>query len=553
MTEWIWESLATTSLLVVAILLIRRPMARLFGPVAAYWLWLIPAMRLFLPPFEQEIAVPASAFDTAAIGIAGETGNAVPPPALGSSGLDELSVSHWSQSIEAAWPEFAFIIWLSGAALIFLIQMLRYVSMRDILLAEATDLGEVGGVKLIESDQIKGPLAFGLFRRYIAVPLDFAKIFSAQERELALAHEMAHHKSGDLFANFVGFIVLCLTWFNPFSWIAWNAFRFDQEAACDARVLEGRDGAAKQAYGRTLARAAHHPAPAFAIALGSPKTIIARLRNLTMKDISKKRRLVGKLGVVAALAITLPLTATIFEIPVAAQDDTTADKSAEKQAEKRTVIITKKRDGKEGEAPSDIKISIDGEDIDLTGDKDTPFVKSIKRDGKLIVLRTNKELSDVDFDKLVSEAEASLQDIEWSEKEGAPADGKGVKVKIFREKDGDKKSTSTISRTFSYSSDAPLSEASSSVVFSVNGDAGDLDDTDECVESRIGALSGSSGKGEKASKIVTIFCGKPVSEETRKSTLQSLKRFRGKHNIVAKLKTPQPPEAPQPPEPPAEK
>ena len=80
----------------------------------------------------------------------------------------------------------------------------------------------------------------------VALPPGFFRNFNERERELALAHEIAHHKSGDLLVNLFAFGLLCLHWFNPLAWIAWRAFRFDQEAACDARVLGATIAAGEQ-------------------------------------------------------------------------------------------------------------------------------------------------------------------------------------------------------------------------------------------------------------------------------------------------------------------
>src|SRR3546814_2921966 len=44
------DTMLTTALLVLAVLLIRKPFARHFGARLTYSLWLIPALRLILPP-----------------------------------------------------------------------------------------------------------------------------------------------------------------------------------------------------------------------------------------------------------------------------------------------------------------------------------------------------------------------------------------------------------------------------------------------------------------------------------------------------------------------
>ncbi|MEY4889909.1 MAG: hypothetical protein RIQ75_1039 [Pseudomonadota bacterium] len=65
----------------------------------------------------------------------------------------------------------------------------------------------------------------------VVVPADFADRYDAAEQRFALAHEVTHHRRGDLIANFAGLAVLALHWFNPVAHIAWRAFRMDQEPA----------------------------------------------------------------------------------------------------------------------------------------------------------------------------------------------------------------------------------------------------------------------------------------------------------------------------------
>jgi len=310
--------------------------------------------------------------------------------------------------------------------LLFMVQMIRYAAMRDDLLSEATDIAVVDGVKIVASDQVAGPLAFGLFHRVIAVPQDFTKAYSPAERDLAIAHEMAHHKSGDLFANLAAFIILCLQWFNPVAWISWNAFRFDQEAACDARVLAGKGPEERAMYGKALAKTAFDGVPTFATALNSPKTIIERLRRITMKDTSNTRRSLGKIGIITAAAIILPLTATI--VPAVVAQDKVATEEGKPEAVKREVRI--------------IKLKRDGETVDIVGhDAMGGEVTKVERDGKTFIFRTDKKLSPEEVEKLIDGAEKSREEAEdvavqadsAKDAEGnTPAPGKIRRVETIR-------------------------------------------------------------------------------------------------------------------------
>jgi len=396
METWLFDSLLVTTLLMVAILMVRRPVAKMFGPGVAYALWLIPAARLLMPSIEGA--------PMAAAGEAQWVRDAVRESIL--SGVPSSTTAN--QTIVAAneipaatidWAALGVTFWLGGAALFFIIQMIRYASMRDDLLSEASEIANIDGVSVVASDQVAGPLAFGLFKRYIAVPQDFTKTYSPAERELALAHEMAHHKSGDLFANLAAFIILCLQWFNPIAWMSWNAFRFDQEAACDARVLAGKGAEERAIYGQALARTAFDGVPTFATALNSPKTIIERLRRLTMKDASTKRRMFGKIGVIAAAAIILPLTATIVPAVVAQESEKPTEEAQKPETVKRHVKV--------------IRLNRDGKDVHVIAhDGDGKEVTKLDRDGKTFIFRTDKKLSEDEVEKMVAEAEKSRAEAE---------------------------------------------------------------------------------------------------------------------------------------------
>ena len=389
MQTWLFDSLLVTTVLMGAVLLVRRKVARLFGPGVAYALWLIPAARLLMPSIEGAAAPVAQSGP----GVS----DAVRESILASVSSPDTMADTASKSIAAAVDLTALGVtfWLGGAALFFIIQMIRYASMRDDLLSEAAEIANIDGVRVIASDQVAGPLAFGLFKRYIAVPQDFAKSYSPAERELAIAHEMAHHKSGDLFVNLAAFIILCLQWFNPIAWMSWNAFRFDQEAACDARVLAGKGAEERAIYGQALAKTAFDGLPTFATALNSPKTIIERLRRLSMKDASNTRRSLGKLGILAAAAIILPLTATI--VPAVDAQDSIAQSAADAapKTDKKVTII---------------KINKDGKTVDIIGDEgDGKEVTRIERDGKTFIFRTDKKLSQEEVEAMIDRAQESRE------------------------------------------------------------------------------------------------------------------------------------------------
>ena len=177
-------------------------------------------------------------------------------------------------------------------------------------LAENPVVAEVVATALIATAAAPGPLAFGLVRRYVAFPRDFADRYDADECELALAHEIGHHQRGDLFANWVALIVLALHWFNPVAWHAFRRFRADQELANDARVLAGRSAVDRHIYACAIVKAAHGGAVSAACHLHTITDLKGRLRMLTNTRLSRTRRATGAVAILGAVTAGLIVTAS---------------------------------------------------------------------------------------------------------------------------------------------------------------------------------------------------------------------------------------------------
>ncbi|HEU0310947.1 MAG TPA: M56 family metallopeptidase [Sphingomicrobium sp.] len=320
MTDWLLGTLLATSGLFVLVLLIREPVRRHFGARVAYGLWLIPAARLLMPTITMTVE------------------RTVTAPAPSPHFVPEVSIEPMLLATIAApeptlieqlggWPTILLILWLGGALGLFAARMLAFHRERGAILANAIELGRFGSIRLVRSPVVNGPLAFGIFDRVIAVPADFDNFYAPHERRLALDHELAHHRSGDLVANFFAFVLLCLQWFNPLAWVAHAAFRFDQEAACDARVLDKVKADDRADYGRAIAKAASGRALLFASALDRRNTLHRRLKSM-LTNPTAGRRLSGRLMVLATVAVVLPLTATrainYIDVPATAEAETPA-------------------------------------------------------------------------------------------------------------------------------------------------------------------------------------------------------------------------------------
>jgi hypothetical protein len=187
--------------------------------------------------------------------------------------------------------------------------ILLYRWQRREVLRDSVQLARLDGIRIVRSPAVRGPMAFGLFEKVIALPIDFDDRYDPEERRLAFEHELSHHRSGDLFVSHIAFALLCLQWFNPIAWVSHAAFRFDQEAACDARVLDTASGCNRAAYAQAIAKAASGRALLFAGALDRPRTLHRRLASMLTAP-STARRFAGKALIVLTAGAALPLTAS---------------------------------------------------------------------------------------------------------------------------------------------------------------------------------------------------------------------------------------------------
>ncbi|AOH83908.1 hypothetical protein AWL63_07965 [Sphingomonas panacis] len=301
MIGWAVEALAGSALLMALVMAIRAPVRRAFGPDVAYALWAMPVLRLCLPPLPQTVS--ESVRHVAILPVA----QASEPVTI----LLAAPARAAAQSIgwEAFVPVLA-AVWLVGALGFAGWHMLAHRRFCLDLLAGAESLEERDGVDVIETPVARGPLAFGVVRRYVAFPTDFDALYDPAERDLALAHELGHHARGDLVANWIALAVLALHWFNPLAWYAFRAFRTDQEVANDARVLAGRPAITRHTYACAILKAAHGGAVSAACHLHTIDDLKGRLRMLTTRRISRVR-LAGGTATIALLGVAaLGLTAS---------------------------------------------------------------------------------------------------------------------------------------------------------------------------------------------------------------------------------------------------
>lgn len=310
---WLAETLLASSALMVLVLVARRPVTALLGARIAYLLWLLPALRMMLP------VLPGAGARSWFVG--GETFVSLAPTGGVHMPLITPAASFWA----TPWPGGTLILlWLAGVACYLLIQLHRYRQFIRSAFCEATLKEHDGSVAVYLSDAVEGPVAAGIFRRHVFLPRDFAERYSAQERRLVLAHELVHHRRGDLIANLAALVFVSVHWFNPLAHYAYRVFRSDQEFACDETVLAEESDTQRSVYGAAVVKTARGRFSIAACALGPAGRLKARLRMMARKHVSRQRRAMGSAAMVAFVFAGLVITASHGTQPPTVPDVNTA-------------------------------------------------------------------------------------------------------------------------------------------------------------------------------------------------------------------------------------
>lgn len=234
--------------IVILILLVVRLLLRRAPRAISYGLWAVALFRLLCPlriesvlslfpanpqPIPQGILLdPAPQVDTGLPVVNQVINPILPAPAVGDS-VNPLQVWVWLGSL----------LWVAGIAALLLYSVVSLLRLRR-RLAGATQAER--NLYLVAG--LETPFVLGLLRPKIYLPAGLGE----QETGYILLHEQTHIRRGDHLFKLLGFLALCIHWFNPLAWVAFALFEQDMEASCDERVIRQLGSGVKQAYSASL-------------------------------------------------------------------------------------------------------------------------------------------------------------------------------------------------------------------------------------------------------------------------------------------------------------
>lgn len=160
-----------------------------------------------------------------------------------------------------------------------------------------------------------GPAVVGLRRSEIVLPR-WAFELPSEQRELVLAHEAEHLRSGDVRLLMTARLAtICLPWLLPLWWQL-HRLRLAVEVDCDLRVLRG--GIDRTRYGRLLLDVGRRRGTPFPAAALAERSSFLERRIRAMIDVTPRRRW---MHAAIATAAALALVAVACESPTPAADE----------------------------------------------------------------------------------------------------------------------------------------------------------------------------------------------------------------------------------------
>jgi beta-lactamase regulating signal transducer with metallopeptidase domain len=276
-----------------------------------------PVFEAIVPQWEVPIAWGTAQYEASTLAL---TSSAAPEPLEAATAVSSPQPIAWMQLLVFAW--IAGVITILGRLVTGLVRLKR--AARRCRLVDAGAWHDLTRelswrhrlrypVVVLQSADTTLLLTWGLFRPKILLPAG-SDTWSAQRREVVLAHEIAHIRRHDWALQIAAEMLRAVYWFNPLVWVACRRLRQESEYACDDAVLDA--GVEPTEYATHLldvARLAvgHTRSWAAAPAVALPSTLERRIAAMLSQHRNRAplTRRAYALAVAGVVVVTVPIAA----------------------------------------------------------------------------------------------------------------------------------------------------------------------------------------------------------------------------------------------------
>lgn len=241
-------NMSITASYVILFVIVARLLLKKAPKIFSYALWLVVLFRLICPfSFESIFSLMPVNTQTVPQNImysqtpqihSGITvidrvvNNSLPAPAVSAS-ANPMEI----------WIALGEIVWLLGIGVLLAYSIFTaiklYIRLKPARLV-SDNIYEIGGIKTA--------FVFGIIKPKIYIPTSL----SENEKAYIIKHEETHIKRLDHIIKLLGFLVLCVHWFNPLVWVAFFLMVGDMELSCDESVIKQMGSNIKKEYSTSL-------------------------------------------------------------------------------------------------------------------------------------------------------------------------------------------------------------------------------------------------------------------------------------------------------------
>ncbi|MCD8107122.1 MAG: M56 family metallopeptidase [Oscillospiraceae bacterium] len=235
--------------------------------------------------------------------------------------IPEASASVQTEAVSASpafsLPDFGTILtvlallWLIGIAVTALYKIVSYLRFTHSLKKSLNKYDYDVPVPVFTSPMAISPFLMGFFRAKIILP---DKPMDREELDLALRHELIHHKRHDIQKKFFAELLKCVNWFNPAYYVFANKLSELSELTVDEILSSDLDYTGRKAYGGLLLKFASQKQGSILctdLSKGA-KSLAERLKLITQDEKPKATK-----GEKIALGILSAVTFAVIGVSVA--------------------------------------------------------------------------------------------------------------------------------------------------------------------------------------------------------------------------------------------
>ncbi len=249
----------TASFAIIAVILIRF-LIRKQPKVISYALWSVVLFRLLCPwslPSRVSVYnsltvaettingqiiydIPELTEDEATVFQDITVNNEITNITSNNSDKENLIISH---NITPDYTAIIAGIWGVGIVFLIIKNLMSLYDVKEILTYSKKEQDNI-----YTNDRINSAFVFGIVNPGIYLPENI----SDSRKKYIIRHEAVHIKRKDYIFKLMGFVAVCLHWFNPLVWLSFKLVEKDMEMACDEAVIRNMDARETISYSQTL-------------------------------------------------------------------------------------------------------------------------------------------------------------------------------------------------------------------------------------------------------------------------------------------------------------